>query len=170
MNSSKSKNNFDLPDFYNFPPLFTIQPVLSTREKQLGQWRELLLKYHTDLKIKTLIPHECPLWNNTSIGRQLSTEGITIVMDDFVRSGHGEWEDDENNDGGDGATRTRCRILWRRPGQLASDVYDWAVKNGYVNSVCTVYELHSGECVCVFYLARCVVLLYGLFFSTPFAR
>jgi len=92
------------------------------------------------------------------------------VMDDFVRSGHGEWEDDENNDGGDGATRTRCRILWRRPGQLASDVYDWAVKNGYVNSVCTVYELHSGECVCVFYLARCVVLLYGLFFSTPFAR
>ena len=34
-----------LPDFYHFPPFFTIQPVLSTREKQLGQWRELILKY-----------------------------------------------------------------------------------------------------------------------------
>mmetsp|Transcript_2724 Transcript_2724/g.4207 ORF Transcript_2724/g.4207 Transcript_2724/m.4207 type:complete len:102 (+) Transcript_2724:423-728(+) len=34
-----------LPDFYYFPPFFTIQPVLSTREKQLGQWRELILKY-----------------------------------------------------------------------------------------------------------------------------
>lgn len=58
-------------------------------------------------------------------------------MDDFVKSGHGEWEDPE--------LRTRCRILWRKPEQLASDIYDWAVANGYINSVCTVYELHSGE-------------------------
>ena len=39
----------------------------------------------------------------------------------------------------------RTRILWRKPEQLASDIYDWAVANGYVNSICTVYELHSGE-------------------------
>ena len=58
-------------------------------------------------------------------------------MNDFVQSGHGEWEDPE--------LRTRCRILWRKPEQLASDIYDWAVANGYINSVCTVYELHSGE-------------------------
>mmetsp|Transcript_5657 Transcript_5657/g.12014 ORF Transcript_5657/g.12014 Transcript_5657/m.12014 type:complete len:196 (-) Transcript_5657:178-765(-) len=45
--------SFDLPDFWYFPPFFTLQPVLATREKQLGQWRELILKYHTDLKIKT---------------------------------------------------------------------------------------------------------------------
>jgi hypothetical protein len=32
-------------------------------------------------------------------------------------SGHGEWEDPE--------IRTRCRILWRRPEQLASDIYEW---------------------------------------------
>ena len=58
-------------------------------------------------------------------------------MDDFIKSGHGEWEDPE--------VRTRCRIMWRKPEQLASDIYDWAVANGYINSVCTVYELHSGE-------------------------
>ncbi|EJK68321.1 hypothetical protein THAOC_10508, partial [Thalassiosira oceanica] len=34
-----------LPDFWYFPPFFTLQPVLATREKQLGQWRELILKY-----------------------------------------------------------------------------------------------------------------------------
>jgi hypothetical protein len=36
---------FQLPDLYNFPPFFTIQPVLITREKQLEQWRDLILKY-----------------------------------------------------------------------------------------------------------------------------
>ena len=34
------------PEFYNFPPFFTIQPVLATREKQLALWRELILNYH----------------------------------------------------------------------------------------------------------------------------
>ena len=53
-----------------------------------------------------------------------------------IKSGHGEWED---------MNQTRCRILWRKPEQLASDIYDWAESNGYINSVCTVYELHSGK-------------------------
>ena len=83
-------------------------------------------------------------------------------MLDFVKSGHGEWEDPEG--------RTRCRILWRRPEQLASDVYEWAVANGYINSVCTVYELHSGEwcgAVCVYSggewakYKRCPVYFYS---------
>jgi len=59
------------------------------------------------------------------------------VMDDFVKSGHGEWEDPD--------VKTRCRILWRKPEQLASDIYEWAIANGYISSVCTLYELHSGD-------------------------
>ena len=124
------------PEVYSFPPFFTIQPVLSTREKQLSLWRELILNYHTQLKIKTLVVHECPLWRNESIQRQLQPEGIQIVMDDFCNNGHAEWQDDNH---------TMARILWRKPEQLATDIYQWAEKNGYINSVCTVYELHSGE-------------------------
>eukprot|EP00594_Rhizosolenia_setigera_P018649 CAMPEP_0178958148 /NCGR_PEP_ID=MMETSP0789-20121207/11417_1 /TAXON_ID=3005 /ORGANISM="Rhizosolenia setigera, Strain CCMP 1694" /LENGTH=104 /DNA_ID=CAMNT_0020640693 /DNA_START=210 /DNA_END=524 /DNA_ORIENTATION=- len=60
-------------------------------------------------------------------------------MNDFVKSGHGEWEDPE--DGG----RTRCRIIWRKPSELASDIYMWAEKNGFIGSIATLYELHSGE-------------------------
>lgn len=100
----------------------------------------------TDLRIKTLVLHECPLWKNELIGREMNQEGIRAVMDDFVRNGHGEWEDPD--------VRTRCRILWRKPEQLASDIYDWAVANGYINSVCTVYELHSGEFARAF---QCVI-------------
>jgi len=124
------------PEFYSFPPFFTIQPVLSTREKQMGLWRELILRYHTSLKIKTLVVHDCPLWKNADISRSLNNDDINTIMQDFCQSGHGEWED---------SGKTRCRILWRKPEQLASDVYDWAAANGYINSVCTVYELHSGE-------------------------
>lgn len=65
-----------------------------------------------------------------------------------LASGHGEWED---------SSETRCRILWRKPEQLASDIYDWAEANGYINSVCTVYELHSGGSISHFI---CAVILF----------
>lgn len=67
-----------------------------------------------------------------------------------VKSGHGEWEDPE--------VKTRCRILWRKPEQLASDIYDWAEANGYINNIATVYELHSGK-----FLFNSSVLLLSIF-------
>lgn len=96
----------------------------------------MILDYHTSLKIKTLVVHDCPLWSNVDMARSLSQDGIQTVMKDFIQSGHGEWQDDQH---------TTCRILWRKPEQLASDVYVWAQSNGYIGSVCTIYELHSGE-------------------------
>ena len=51
----------------------------------MGLWRELILSYHTNLKIKMLIVHDCPLWKNDDIGRELSQEGIKSVMNDFVK-------------------------------------------------------------------------------------
>ena len=133
MSSSKG---FQFPEFYNFPPFFTIQPVLATREKQLALWRELLLNYHTHHKIQTLKVYDCPLWKNDKISRQLSPEEIATVTADFCSSGHGEWLSGD---------KQALRILWRKPDQLAVDIYQWAETNGYVGSVVTVYELHSGE-------------------------
>ncbi len=73
------------PEFYAFPPFFTVQPNLATRQKQMGQWRELILGYHTSQKIKTLVVHDCPLWKNSDIGRELSHQDIKRVMNDFVK-------------------------------------------------------------------------------------
>ena len=84
----------------------------------MSLWRDLILKYHTFHRIPVLIVHECDLWANKDIDRALSLEDIQIVMADFIKSGHGEWEDE--------TTKTRCRILWRKPEQLASDIYEWA--------------------------------------------
>ena len=125
-----------MPEFYSFPPFFTIQTALSSREKQLALWRELILRYHTERKISQLVVHECPLWKNAALPRALTAADIATVMEDFVKHGHGEWQN---------TAHTVCRILWRAPEQLAADIYTWAVAAGYVNAVCTVYELHSGE-------------------------
>ena len=94
------------------------------------------MRYHTEKKIKAVVLHDCPLWKNDAIDRRLQPGEIAQIMDDFCKHGHGEWRD---------ANKTICRILWRKPEQLATDIYQWAEQNGYVGSVCTVYELHSGE-------------------------
>ena len=104
----------------------------------MALWRELILRYHTEKKIKTLVVHDCPLWKNDAIGRRLSPEDIAVVMKDFCNSGHGEWQDENH---------TRARILWRKPEQLATDIYQWAEANSFINSICTLYELHSGKCI-----------------------
>ena len=38
-----------------------------------------------DLKIKTLVIHECPLWSNASINRELNQDEIKVVVDDFIK-------------------------------------------------------------------------------------
>jgi ESCRT-II complex subunit VPS25 len=119
---------FEFPEFYSFPPFFTIQPVLATREKQLALWRELILRYHSELRIKTMKIYDCPLWKNPTIDRQLNPEEVLQVVEDFVQHGHGEWED---------AKKTSCRILWRKPEELATDIYLWYVDMSTLHVVCS---------------------------------
>lgn len=57
-------------------------------------------------------------------------------MQDLIASGHGEWLDE---------AKTECRVLWRKPEELATDIYKWAAATGNIGGVCTLYELHSGE-------------------------
>ena len=125
------------PEFYSFPPFFTIQPVEETREKQFALWRDLIVRYHDHCKIKTLVVHECPLWKNDKIHRKLDPDDIQQIMENLVEQGHGEWIDDEQ--------KTTCRIFWRQPKELAADIYEWAKASGNIGGVCTMYELHSGE-------------------------
>ena len=35
--------------------------------------------------------------------------------------------------------------MWKTPDSVATDVYNWACRNDYLNTVFTVFELHSGE-------------------------
>lgn len=73
------------------------------------------------------------------IDRQLKYPGeVMTVLQDLIQSGYGEWTTT-----GD---QQAVRILWRKPEELAVDIYQWADRMGLLRgSICTLYELHSGE-------------------------
>ncbi|PAV85334.1 hypothetical protein WR25_22836 [Diploscapter pachys] len=130
---------FKWPWQYDFPPFFTLQPTLVTREKQLEAWARLVLDYAQHNKIYTLDVSECAtteLFNNQKLNRRLSAEGVKAVFDYLEQHKHVEWLD---------SSKTRCHIYWRRPDEWGSLVYEWAVGNGLLNTPCTLYEITQGD-------------------------
>jgi ESCRT-II complex subunit VPS25 len=74
-------------DFRNFKPMFTLQPVKATREKQLKQWSSIIMKHCKDNNLNQINPSDFSLFSNRSIERQLSDEGITAVVESMIKDG-----------------------------------------------------------------------------------
>jgi len=77
-----------------------------------------------------------PLFRNAAISRQLSEDGILVVLNDLKRTGHADQMD---------KSQSRWYIYWEPLEQLASHLHRWAVDRGMTNTVCTLYELSHGE-------------------------
>mmetsp|Transcript_10924 Transcript_10924/g.17793 ORF Transcript_10924/g.17793 Transcript_10924/m.17793 type:complete len:185 (+) Transcript_10924:69-623(+) len=131
-----TQESYTPPEFWSFRPFFTLQPVVSTRDKQLKLWKELILQFCIQNNLHRLIPSSFPYFKNASLDRELSSEGIHAVISYIIRSGNAEWED---------SAQTSLRIIWKTPEALAGEIYQWALKEDLIGSVSTVYELHSGE-------------------------
>lgn len=125
-----------LPDYYAFPPFFTLQPVLETRKMQLRLWRELVLRWHETRKVQNLNLNDWPFFANPAIDRTLSLEARREVVQDLVASGHAEWKDE---------SKTTAFVVWRSPQEIATSVLEFVRKNGMAGNVYTVYDLHSGD-------------------------
>lgn len=133
-------SKFQWPWQYNFPPFFTIQPNLDTRTKQLEAWQNLLISYYKHHKLYRLDVTEAQtseLFCNDSIKRKLALDDIRLVLDSLNSTGHVEWDNDKE--------KTRCYLMWRTPDEWADLIYTWVDKNGMTNTVCTLYEIHSGD-------------------------
>ncbi|XP_064868688.1 vacuolar protein-sorting-associated protein 25-like isoform X1 [Oncorhynchus nerka] len=131
--------SFEWPWQYNFPPFFTLQPNVDTRQKQLAAWCSLALSYCRHHKLYTLDimeVQECPVFNHKNIDRKLSTEAILIVFEELRKKGNLEWLD---------KNKTQCLVMWRRPEEWGKLIYQWVSKNGMVNTVFTLYELANGD-------------------------
>uniref|UniRef100_A0A8C2A8U1 Vacuolar protein-sorting-associated protein 25 n=1 Tax=Cyprinus carpio TaxID=7962 RepID=A0A8C2A8U1_CYPCA len=131
--------SFEWPWQYNFPPFFTLQPNVDTRQKQLAAWCSLVLSYCRHQKLYTLDvleAQESPVFNNKKIERKLSVEAIQVVFEELRKKGNLEWLD---------KNKSRCLIMWRRPEEWGKLIYQWVSKNGMVNSVFTLYELANGD-------------------------
>jgi ESCRT-II complex subunit VPS25 len=133
-------NKFVYPDFWNYPPYFTLQPVPETRQKQLELWRALILSYcqHNRQFIIYLDGNvDFPPFSNPSINRHLSRQARVVVLDHAAHCGSGEWLDSK--------TKHSFLILWKSIQVWADGLYSLALENGLRNSVVTIDELRSGE-------------------------
>jgi len=135
--SSSTTQSFPLPEMYGFPPLFTLQPVAATREKQLKIWRDIVVAYHIHNSLHHMVPETFPLFCNESIGRRLNKEGIDAVVQSLIQHGNAEWTD---------ATHTSLHVIWKSVEVISGEVLEWARKNDDGSgTVYTIYELHSGD-------------------------
>ncbi|XP_029429642.1 vacuolar protein-sorting-associated protein 25 [Rhinatrema bivittatum] len=131
--------SFVWPWQYSFPPFFTLQPNVDTRQKQLMAWCSLVLTFcrHNKLYILNVMEtQESPLFNNKKLQRKLSLESIQIILEELRKKGNLEWLD---------KNKSSFLIMWRRPEEWGKLIYQWVTKNGMTNSVFTLYELANGD-------------------------
>ncbi|PNI33810.1 VPS25 isoform 2, partial [Pan troglodytes] len=69
-----------------FPPFFTLQPNVDTRQKQLAAWCSLVLSFcrlHKQSSMTVMEAQESPLFNNVKLQRKLPVESIQIVLEEL---------------------------------------------------------------------------------------
>ncbi|KAI9910629.1 hypothetical protein PsorP6_010794 [Peronosclerospora sorghi] len=128
-------DKFSYPEYYDFPPFFTLQPVRATREKQLVLWQQLILEYHRAHDLPIFHPFTSSLFENVKISRNMAQEGRLAVVEHLIRCGHGQWEDD---------TKTRCRIMWKKPAEWAAEIYDF-VSGFFTTDADGIVDIHGME-------------------------
>ncbi|KAL9675330.1 hypothetical protein QQ045_003532 [Rhodiola kirilowii] len=127
---------FKLPQFFNYPPYFTLQPVRDTREKQVQLWKELILDYCRTQKVFTVVlDEEFPLFSNPVIDRSLSHEAREAFLSALVSEGRAEWMDKGHK---------KCLILWLRIQDWADCILRFVKDNGLEDSVMTIEEIRTG--------------------------
>ncbi|KAF5735019.1 hypothetical protein HS088_TW15G00518 [Tripterygium wilfordii] len=128
--------DFKLPQFFNYPPYFTLQPVRDTRDKQVKLWKELILEYCRTEKIFVIgLEEDFPLFSNPVIERSLGHEAKEAFLSFLVSEGRAEWLDKGHR---------RCLILWHRIEDWADIIIHFVKDNGLEDSVMTVEEMRSG--------------------------
>ncbi|KAK8250472.1 putative vacuolar protein-sorting-associated protein [Phyllosticta capitalensis] len=169
-NSSNTTSGFSYPPHYNFPPFFTLQPVLSTRTSQLASWSAFIQSYcrHQRRFVLSLVDAlDSDLFWNRRINKRLSAQDARAVIA-YMASAEGgyraEWVDGADASGGGGAAALvgglggagargtadgnasgRVWIYWRRPEEWAGVLEGWVDATGQKNTVLTLYELTESD-------------------------
>ena len=87
MTDFASPNSSGIHDLRNFKPMYTLQPVKSTREKQLKQWSEILMRYCKVNRVSSFSPFDFILFSNDLLGRKLAREGIIAIVENMISAG-----------------------------------------------------------------------------------
>lgn len=77
-----------------------------------------------------------PLFHNQSINRQLPEEGRRIVLEKMQKLGLAEPLD---------KSYSNWEVYWHTIPEWADILYNWAVDNAKLNSVCTLFEITNDD-------------------------
>ncbi|KAL4859553.1 Vacuolar protein sorting-associated protein 25 [Chlorella vulgaris] len=136
--AAAQSGDFVFPIFYNFPPMYTLQPVKESQQKQRLLWKDLILRYCKHHRIHVVFAAEAddfPLFHNKAINRRLSREVKVLLLDDLVRQGSAVWLD---------KGQRSALVMWRSIKEWADVIYAWARGCGFEDTVVTVEELQTG--------------------------
>mmetsp|Transcript_9503 Transcript_9503/g.24412 ORF Transcript_9503/g.24412 Transcript_9503/m.24412 type:complete len:193 (+) Transcript_9503:209-787(+) len=143
--AESTKGGFTFPEFYSYPPYFTIQPVKATREKQLACWREMLLAWCRHDRVFEIDVATCPVFENKSINRSLNLEARQVIIGDLLSQGYATA--DPSAEGKSAATKAAgvksVYVLWRSMSEWESTLLDWAHRTA--QDVLTIDELCNPE-------------------------
>ena len=109
---------------------------MNSREKQLLLWKRIIMDYHKSNKMNFFTPSSFELFHNRSIDRRLSEECVQALVNYLISEKEAEWED---------SSHARLRLIFVSPEVIAGEIYSWISARGLLNTVYTIYELHSGE-------------------------
>ena len=134
--------DFVFPKSYFFPPFFSPQPTLQTRQAQLRKWSFLIQKYcrhHRIFELSIIDALDSPLFHNPTLKKRLSLEDAKEVIDYMAShdgDGRAEWLSTE---------KASAWIWWRNPEEWANLIAAWVEETGQKGVVLTLYELVQGE-------------------------
>ncbi len=129
-------SSYTFPQFWYYPPYFTIQPIAETFEKQKRLWVRLILDWCKTTRTFTLDVHSNTVgvfWNK-EIDRYLDVWEKRVFLDALCDQGNGQWLDEKKN---------VCLVLWKTLDAWADDVYAWCRNSG--DSVILVDDIGDVE-------------------------
>ena len=130
-------NNNGVPDYWFMPPFFTLQVVEKTKQTQFEMWIDLISFWLKQQK-KTVIyvnkdSADFP-FTNKKINRALKVSDIRVVLDHMKSLKYGSWNDDE---------KTIFSVSWKSMDEWANMIYKWAVDEGQIGKILTLYDIHT---------------------------
>lgn len=110
-----------------------------TRAIQLNTWADLVLRYQKSSK-QTIInvnDENTELFVNKELNRRLPVDGRLLVLDALQKTSHATPIDPKKRD--------QWEIYWYTLDEWGRLIYDWASNNALLGTVCTTFEITSGD-------------------------
>ncbi|ETN46340.1 uncharacterized protein HMPREF1541_00524 [Cyphellophora europaea CBS 101466] len=133
---------FEFPARHSWPPFFSAQPTLQSRQAQLSRWSTLIQRYcrHYRLYNLTLVDAlDTPLFHNATLKKRLSLADAKAIIEHMASAAgdnRAEWVSSE---------KSAAWIWWRKPEEWADLIAGWVEETGQKGVVLTLYELVEGE-------------------------